>query len=335
MTISIRHSHSDSAAFIAEQLNAQTDTPTTVNNTSCIVNYGLFNSHNPELGQRQNIPVINQNWAGNKLECLRKVSQAGVVIPETAAERPFCDSTWIIKPLNSRRGQGIEVYTPGRHVNENEYLQKRVEHRCYELRVQCAAWLPLDKWKVIKRTNRNGNNELAWNRDSTLEINSHISLEESNTGVFRRAKEMAQKAMIALGYQFGAVDFIVARPPGHSGPLPVYFLEFNTEPCCVDTTPTKEWYLAAFRKLAEMPREAVYALPGMTQPRARQQQAPIFQPVEPAAPQVATRQRTGGIRNQLENVLSQLQNVQNARINELLSSINSAADTLQRVIELL
>ena len=241
-----------------------------------IVNYGLTGSHLRIWGEARRghngilyntCPDIkNKVMPGNKYQCLDLVRQAGVPCPESkpaASTSEVRSGEWIQKPYYSFGGRGIAVLSsdnPRGWNPSSHYVQKRVTDRRYELRVHVTNWLPKEQWLVSKRTHPDGDAHLTWNfhQGGTF---SNIEQNESNTGVFKRAKVFAEKAINALGLQFGAVDFIVQNG---SGELPIWFLEVNMAPGFT-TDRTREFYFMAFKALAAGQSAPVPATPPRTQ----------------------------------------------------------------------
>jgi hypothetical protein len=220
-----------------------------------IVNYGLAGDKLEEWrfsaageGSIGNAITLNYHVFGNKLECCERVRAGGVPVPECKNRRDVYvnQQDWIVKPKISFGGRGIASYI-GQAVTSSQYLQKRITNRRYELRVHAIKWLPIAEWLVSKRTHPDGEAQLTWNHHQGGSF-SNIAMDESNTGVFKRAKEHAKKAIMTLGYDFSAVDFIVQNAPTGVRELPVWFIEANLAPGFT-TDRTREFYFNAFLKL--------------------------------------------------------------------------------------
>jgi hypothetical protein len=202
--------------------------------------------------------VLNIEIYGNKYSCCCAVKGADVPVPDMITPREYSRmnrtqmaglvaENFIVKPIWSFGGRRINEYR-GQAIAVDEYLQRRIVNRRYELRVHAMGWLPQSEWLVAKKTHPQGEEQLTWNFH-TGGVFANIEQAESNTGVFKRAKEYAAKAMKALRYDFCSVDFIVANASG--GPLPVYFIEANLA-TGFTTDRTREFYLDAFDKLSRM-----------------------------------------------------------------------------------
>jgi hypothetical protein len=228
-----------------------------------VVNYGLsgtkLDNWRLETIPRLRRGMINSSIFGNKLMCCEAVRAVGVPVPET----PRIDgnwipdtmaAAWIVKPLASFGGRGIVPYS-GQAITPRQYLQKRVTNRRYELRVHAVKWLPVEEWLVSKRTHPDGEAQLTWNHHQGGSF-ANISMQEGNTGVFKRAKEYAKKVIETLGYDFSAVDFIVQNSPTGVQELPVWFIEANLAPGFTSDR-TREFYCDAFMKLAQQDTPAI------------------------------------------------------------------------------
>jgi hypothetical protein len=205
--------------------------------------------------------MLNAHVFGDKLQCCEAVRAAGVPVPKctehTNAVHCRTDGDAIVKPLLSFGGRGIVLYT-GQAITSQQYLQKRITNRRYELRVHAVKWLPVEEWLVSKRTHPDGEAQLTWNHHQGGSF-SNIEMNESNTGVFKRAKYYAKRVIDTLGYDFIAVDFIVQNGDRE---LPVWFIEANLAPG-FSTDRTREFYFNAFLKLAQQEAPAVSIPPSV------------------------------------------------------------------------
>jgi hypothetical protein len=275
-----------------------------------IVNYGLYGDkfrewfdHSLYAGTSymQSTMVLNRGMFGNKLECCEAVRAAGVPVPECASVvgeifneyGEFEVDGWIVKPLISFGGRGIVPYT-GQAVTSRQYLQERIINRRYELRVHAVKWLPVEEWLVSKRTHPDGEAQLTWNHHQGGSF-SNIEMNESNTGVFKRAKYYAKRVIDTLGYDFSAVDFIVQNGRGE---LPIWFIEANLAPG-FSTDRTREFYFNAFLKFAQQ-GAPVLSIP----PPVPVQETPV-----PTAPRIISNQQKNAIAEHLvrENLISNVQ----------------------------
>lgn len=222
-----------------------------------LVNYGLYgqklsaweNAHpTREFGA-----ILNSKLFGNKYDSLLTVDQAaGVPVPmslPSITQRDATSAEWIAKPYFSFGGKNIFPIGRVSEVNwDTHYAQRRVLYRRYELRVHVFRWVPKSDWLVSKRLHPDGESQLTWNHHQGGSFRN-ISRNEGNTGVFKRAKDYAEKAAKELGYDFCSVDFIVGNANPGSEQLPLYFIEVNTA-TGFTTDRTRDAYRSAFLKLS-------------------------------------------------------------------------------------
>lgn len=170
------------------------------------------------------LPMVNGNRVLNKLSALRRVESAGVPIPET---RDFIlgFEGWLYKPNHSIGGNGIYRLDPEEQNTDwtHGYAQKEIVNRRYEVRVSAFNWMPPDQWGYWKKVYTGENaNQLTWNHEqggTFITVNRALQYP-----LYQRLSQYAQRALNALGLQFGAIDFIIG-PEWDS-----YFLECNTRP---------------------------------------------------------------------------------------------------------
>ncbi len=240
------------------------DRPRFAHTRGVIVNYGLSGDKLQAWYAEAHglAPIKNNRVFGNKLECCRAVKAAGIPVPDLhhSVNAYINFSDFIVKPLHSFGGRGIVPYT-GQRLTAQQYLQKRITNRRYELRVHAVKWLPESEWLVAKRTHPDGEAQLTWNHHQGGSF-SNIEMNESNTGVFKRAKQYAKKVIDTLGYDFSAVDFIVQNAPSGVQELPVWFIEANLSPGFTSDR-TREFYFNAFMKLAQEDTPAVSIPPSV------------------------------------------------------------------------
>lgn len=225
---------------------------------SVIVNFGLvgqrfqdkFGAYLPYV--KQETKLINFNLPVNKYKaCLTlrdhiPVPQVIRNLEEVNAisEHSIDDVSYLIKPVFSIGGKNITLLSSGvQLVPPGFYVQKKINNRRYELRVHCFDWISPDKWLVYKRTHPEGEAALTWNH-KTGGIFSQVT-DESNAGLFKRAKQSASLALEKLGVNFGAVDFIVSND---DDPLIPWFVEINFSPG-MKIPNVKEAYTEAFNQL--------------------------------------------------------------------------------------
>ena len=227
-----------------------------------VFNYGLqggklkdFEATHPRL---LDLPILNHEHHGNKLQTALTTEKAGMSVPrsfkraEYKAQYPNGQKRFkvIAKPYYSLGGKGIERVGGIEDVNgRTHYMQEEITDRRYELRVVCMSWISPNKWLFQKRVHPDGNAELAWNNHNGGKF---ITVENPNEALFQRVRADVEKMMPLLGYQFGAVDFIIKNNPG--GKLKHYFIEWNLAPGWTMKR-SEEWYKENFLKLKDVSLE--------------------------------------------------------------------------------
>lgn len=225
-----------------------------------VFNYGLqgqklrdFEAANPRL---LDLPILNHTHHGNKLDCIKTVSKAGMSAPrswkraEYKAQPPRGKVKLIAKPYYSLGGKGIERVDGVDDVNgRTHYMQEEITDRRYELRCICMSWIDPNKWLFQKRVHPDGNAELAWNNHNGGKF---ITVENPKEALFKRVRDDVEKMLPLLGYQFGAVDFIIKNNPG--GKLKHYFIEWNLAPGWTMER-SEIWYHENFLKLNDVALE--------------------------------------------------------------------------------
>lgn len=209
-----------------------------------IINYGLCGNHILMLENVfpnfRKIPVINKYVGASKFLAVKDAEVAGVKVPETRMSLPMFSTKkdWIEKKIHSSQGRGIVVASQRKSI-PGKYYQRMITNRRYELRVHAFSWIPVEEWRVFKRT---GDKEvIAWN---FAQGGKFSSVENANVGTFKTAKSMSLNVLDIRHMAFGAVDFIV------DDDLNVYFLEINSSPGF--TALSAEIYFDAMRKLKEL-----------------------------------------------------------------------------------
>jgi hypothetical protein len=218
------------------------------------INWGLqgerLNQYYTSFPNIRRLPMLNHKQFGNKFDCVKAVQAAGVPAPEsvrTGAEIRLEDH-WIIKPYYSLGGRDIERLVEGMIIPDTHYLQKEVTNRRYEMRVHCAAWVDAAEWVFQKRVHDGGDDQLTWNHHTGGRF---ITVDNPTDPLHNRLRGSVKKIMKVLGYQFGAVDFIIQNPGTRGAPLNHLFIEFNLAPGWT-LERMREWYHATFLKLQDM-----------------------------------------------------------------------------------
>ena len=232
-----------------------TPTMANVSKINVVINFGL-------VGERWNkfltetVPFLNTdvkkiNWhlEPDKFKAVTKIAlHSNVLTPDCRknSNTPTYGSLeeynqWLIKPYYSIGGKGIKLWD-GDELKHNEYLQKRIRNRAYELRVHAFKWVPMENWLVFKRTHPAGEAQLTWN---FKQGGSFSSVSDSNGGIFKRAKQASLKVLECLNQDFGAVDFICSKD---DDPLIPWFIEINSSPG-MKIPGVKQAYVSAFNSL--------------------------------------------------------------------------------------
>jgi hypothetical protein len=194
------------------------------------------------------LPILNDEQFGNKFDCIRAVGAAGVPIPESVPRQQVTETGWIKKPYYSLGGRDIARLVVGEEVPNTHYMQREITNRRYEMRVHCAAWINPRDWVFQKRVHEDGDEQLTWNHHTG---GSFITVNEPTDPLHDRLRETVKTIMQVLGYQFGAVDFIIQNPGERGQPLQHYFIEFNLAPgWTLDRI--RDWYYSTFDALTEL-----------------------------------------------------------------------------------
>jgi hypothetical protein len=229
-----------------------------LNRAQVVFNYGLqggrldrYLDQHPAIN---NLPNLNMHQFGNKYDTVAEVRDAGIRAPmvwkyRDRAGAEQANVELIVKPYYSLGGRDIRTIDSIDDITEEErrthYIMERIRDRRYELRCICASWIDPKNWRFMKRTHDGGDDVLTWNHHTG---GTFVTVNNANTGLFNRVREDVKKLLPLLGYQFGAVDFIVQNNPG--GNLRHYFLEWNLAPGWTIER-TEEWYKYCFDELAK------------------------------------------------------------------------------------
>jgi hypothetical protein len=228
----------------------------------CVFNYGLQGDRLDTYIERHpritDLPNLNMYQFGNKYECVMAVRQAVMPAPMSWKYRQRADidvDRLIVKPYYSLGGRGVHRVNGPEYMTEEErrthYLQEEITNRRYELRCLAASWVDPQNWLFLKRVHDNGEAELAWNHHNGGRF---ITVNDPSDALFGRVREDVKKMLPLLGYQFGAVDFIIQNNPG--GRLKHFFIEWNLAPGW-SMPSTQEWYNNCFLTLKTEPLENI------------------------------------------------------------------------------
>jgi hypothetical protein len=207
-------------------------------------------------------PTLNLNQFGNKFDCVVAARDAGVPTPDSIPVtrdtvlqgRAGITGNWITKPYYSLGGRDINRWTQGTDVPSTHYLQQDLSStRRYEVRVHAMAWVRPENWIMQKRVHEDGENQLTWNHHTGGRFET---INDTSDPLFVRIRESAQTLMGVLGYQFGAVDFIVCNAGERGRPLPHYFIEWNLSPGWT-LDHIRDYYINSFRALTQLDMDTV------------------------------------------------------------------------------
>ena len=244
---------------------AQTVGSHRISNAHIAVNYGSQGDRLRDYRRRypniDRLPMLNERQFGNKYQCVAAAQRAGVPIPASAStvnEMPndMRNQPMIIKPYYSLGGRDIHRYE-GQTVPDTHYIQEDLSsRRRYEIRVHVFAWMSPESWIFQKRVHDDGEDQLTWNHHTGGRF---ITINDPSDALFQRVRESCQRLMSTLGYQFGAVDFIICNSGERGAPLPHYFIEWNLAPgFTLDTI--RDYYIAAFNALKTLTMDDVMSM---------------------------------------------------------------------------
>jgi hypothetical protein len=213
-----------------------------------IVNYGLVGKKLHLFLKKypfaaKNIPIINRYVGISKYQAIKKVENAGILVPKSKPCLSKLDKIgdWIEKRVHSSKGYGIRQ-ARGRREIPGKYYQKKVANRSYELRVHAFKWVDKKDWTLNKRFGPA--DQIAWN----FHQGGHFQSVRNSNGyqTFLKAKDISSEVLSVLNMSFGAVDFILDNN------LKIYFIEINSAPGFTELN--QGVYFSAFNALKCLPR---------------------------------------------------------------------------------
>lgn len=181
--------------------------------------------------------------AADKLKSFKKLSEAGVSVPEFSTDiakaREWIGEEYIVlcrKKLNGHSGQGIVVAkTEAELVDAPLYV--RYYRKEFEFRVHVFQGRVID---YVQKKKREGTPDTEFNKYIRSYNNGWVFCRDDIEDI-AKVKEEAIKSVVALGLDFGAVDIVWTK----KGKAIV--LEVNTAPALEGTTVEK--YKAAVTPL--------------------------------------------------------------------------------------
>jgi len=216
-----------------------------------IINYGLQGTQkrlwDKKYGlETKDIPKINHTTQLSKFNVIKIAESLGIPTPETynhpheVLKRSIDE--FIIKRNWSKKGNGIRPLIKEEVINENEYIQKYMVDRTYEVRVTGTTWNRQKNWAVWKKVNEDNPEQIAWNHDKGGKF---IAVNEPwRYNVFRMCCQHTADLMKNLKLQFGAADFLYNKENGV-----LQFIEINTCPGFTDFS--EGYYISIFKNLKQ------------------------------------------------------------------------------------
>lgn len=280
-----------------------------------VVNWGQSKIPNwAALATRRNVTILNKptavNIAANKLSALQALKNAGIRIPDFTteyreAQRWLNNYEVVVErhELRGNSGDGIRIVTLQDDEMEQDlqyaplytkFIPKTAEFRVHVFRGEIIDYI--EKKKVVpERRPANFNKYIS-------SITCGWVFSHTNVRDIPEVRQLAIRAVMALGLDFGAVDIIYADG------LP-YVLEVNTAPGLSGVTLVK--YANAFRRFmgqVDLPEHITAPIIGATAT------------TQPARPVVNTPQATGQIDPMNDLVTVKLTRTDALRLSSLLAA---------------
>lgn len=222
-----------------------------------VINWGMAKIPNwSDLATRRGVTMLNKpnavNIAANKLTALQALKAAGVKIPEFTTDyyeamRWLNDHKVVVErhELRGNSGEGIRIVTLDdpemqtrleRAPLYTKFIPKTTEFRVHVFQGQVIDYIEKKK-KLADQRPANFNKYIS-------SINCGWVFQRTNILDLPEVRQIAIKAVAALGLDFGAVDIV------YCDGLP-YVLEVNTAPGLSGETLIK--YANAFRRFMGVP----------------------------------------------------------------------------------
>lgn len=222
-----------------------------------VINWGMGKIPNwNDLASRRGVTMLNKpdavNTASNKLTALQKMKNAGVRIPEFTTDyyeamRWLNGHSVVVErhELRGNSGEGIRIVTLSDPEMETrlqqaplytKFIPKTAEFRVHVFQGQVIDYIEKKK-KLADQRPANFNKYIS-------SINCGWVFQRTNILDLPEVRQLAIKAVAALGLDFGAVDIV------YCDGLP-YVLEVNTAPGLSGETLQK--YANAFRRFMGVP----------------------------------------------------------------------------------
>lgn len=170
----------------------------------------------------------------NKLTCFNILREHNVSIPEYTTNRNAVtsDHTWFARhTLTGSGGRGITIILPGANVPSAPLYVKYIK-KLYEVRIHVANGRTFDvQQKMFRRgQGADANHKIRSHDNGFVFVRHGISIPQ---GALDLCKREAERAVVALGMDFGAVDVIF-----NSHHDMAYVLEVNSSPGVENSTAT-------------------------------------------------------------------------------------------------
>lgn len=179
----------------------------------------------------------------NKLTCFNILREHNVSIPEYTTRRDAVtsDHTWLARhSLTGSGGRGITIVEPGGVVPSAPLYVKYIPKK-YEVRIHVRRGQAFDVQQKMFRRGTGGdvNHKIRSHGNGFIFVRHGLSIP---TQALDKCKREAEKAVVALGMDFGAVDVIFNEQRDTA-----YVLEINSSPGVENSTAQN--YVAMLRGL--------------------------------------------------------------------------------------
>lgn len=179
----------------------------------------------------------------NKLTCFNVLKQANVSIPEYTTRRNDVDagSTWLARhTVTGSGGRGITIIEPGHRIVDAPLYVKYIPKK-YEVRIHVSKGVTFDVQQKMFRRGTGGdvNHKIRSHDNGFIFVRYGLSIP---TAALNKCKAEAEKAVVALGMDFGAVDVIFNEYQDKA-----FVLEVNSSPGVENSTANN--YVTMLRRL--------------------------------------------------------------------------------------
>lgn len=166
----------------------------------------------------------------NKLTCFNILRKANVSIPEYTTDRNMVTKgdTWLARHLlTGSGGRGITIINPGDPVPNAPLYVKYIPKK-YEVRIHVANGKCFDIQQKRQRRGVQADHKIRSHDNGFVFVRHDLSIPGP---ALDKCKAEAEKAVVALGMDFGAVDCIFNERRGTA-----YVLEINSSPGVENST---------------------------------------------------------------------------------------------------